>query len=111
MDTMPVVKGTLDLLVLRALADGEKHGFEVTSWIEGRFGGRLEFDESGVYHALYRLERRGLLSAEWGVTVNNRRARYYRLLEAGRSHLAVETERLVKFTDTMVGILTSPGDA
>jgi len=104
-----IVKGTLDLLVLKALDQAEMHGFEITTWIEAKSGGSLEFDESAIYHALYRLEKRGLIEADWGVTANNRRARYYRLLNAGREHLARETEQLVRFTDTMVGILTSPG--
>jgi len=108
MDSLPVVKGTLDLLVLRALTDGDMHGFEVTSWIEAKSGGSLEFDDSAIYHALYRLEKRGLIAADWGVTENNRKARYYQLLKAGREHLEAETDRLVRFADTMVGILTSP---
>lgn len=109
MTTTPVVKGTLDLLVLKALDDAEMHGFEVTSWIEAKSGGSLEFDDSAIYHAFYRLEKRGLIAASWGVTENNRRARYYGLLEAGRGHLAKETDRLVRFTNTMVEILTAPG--
>jgi PadR family transcriptional regulator len=107
-DTLPVVKGTLDLLVLKALTADALHGFEITAWIEDRSGGTLGFDDSAVYHALYRLERRGMISADWGVTENNRRARYYHLTRAGRKHLAVETDRLIRFTDTMVEILTSP---
>jgi PadR family transcriptional regulator PadR len=109
MGDLPIVKGTLDLLVLRALDEDDMHGFQVTSWIEARSGGELQFDESAIYHALYRLEKRGLISADWGVTENNRRARYYHLLGAGRDHLAVETDRLVRYADTMIGILTSPG--
>ena len=108
MDSLPVVKGTLDPLVLKALSGEAMHGFEVTAWIEDRSAGTLEFDDSAVYHALYRLERRLLIGAEWGVTENNRRARYYRLTRAGHRHLASETARLIRFTDTMVDILTSP---
>lgn len=108
MSQLPIVKGTLDLLVLKALAENDMHGFEITSWIETKSDGSLGFDESAVYHALYRLEKRGLISADWGVTENNRRARYYGLLEAGRTHLAEETENLIRYADTMLGILTSP---
>jgi len=107
MSQLPIVKGTLDLLVLKALAEHDMHGFEITSWIEAKSGGSLGFDESAVYHALYRLEKRGLISADWGVTENNRRARYYGLLEAGRTHLEEETENLIRYADTMLGILTS----
>lgn len=110
MGRLPIVKGTLDLLVLKALAESEMHGYEVTSWIEAKSAGALDFDESAVYHALYRLEERGLISAGWGVTENNRRARYYKLLARGRRHLAKETEKLIRYADTMVGILTSGGE-
>lgn len=106
--TLPIVKGTLDLLVLKALAAGSMHGFEITTWIENRSGGTLGFDDSAIYHALYRMEKRGWVEAEWGVTDNNRKARYYGLTKAGRVHLAEETDRLVRFAETMTGILTEP---
>lgn len=109
MPTLPIVRGTLDLLVLKALDDAQMHGYQVTSWIEARSSGSLDFDDSAIYHALYRLERRSLIGAAWGVTENNRRARYYRLLDAGRAHLRAETERLVRYTDTMLTILTGDG--
>jgi transcriptional regulator len=108
MGELNVVKGTLDLLVLKALDTAAMHGFEITSWIEDQSGGSLAFDDSAVYHALYRLEKRGLIAADWGVTENNRRARYYTLRDEGREHLASETDRLVRYADTMVGILTLP---
>ena len=107
MTGLPIVKGTLDLLVLKALDSGAKHGFQVTSWIETRSGGTLEFDESAIYHSLYRLEKRRLISGEWGVTENNRRARYYGLRDQGRAHLSAETANLARFADTMLGILTA----
>lgn len=105
-EPIPVVKGTLDLLALKALARRPMHGFEVTSWIEERSGGRLAFDDSAIYQALYRLEKRGLLVADWGVTANNRRARYYRLTPAGKAHLREETDRLVRYSEIVTGILT-----
>jgi transcriptional regulator len=107
-ELLPVVKGTLDLLVLKALSGRAMHGFEVTTWIEERSDGTLGFDDSAVYHALYRMEKRGLIEADWGVTENNRRARYYAATREGRKHLAGETEKLIRYADTMVGILTGP---
>src|SRR6476620_6019767 len=77
MSRLPVLKGTLDLLVLRALSWTPMHGFEVVSWLERAANGSLEIEDSALYQAVYRLEDRGLLKAEWGVTANNRRARYY----------------------------------
>lgn len=102
---MNVMKGTLDVLVLKALTWGPMHGFEVTAWIEERSGRTLVIDDSGLYQALYRLEARRLILAKWGVTSNNRRARYYQITQPGRAHLADETERLTSYTQTLVGIL------
>ena len=64
---LPVVKGTLDLLALKALAWAPMHGFEVVTWIEQRSRSTLQFDDSAVYQALYRMEKRGLVTAEWGI--------------------------------------------
>ena len=113
-DRMAVVKGTLDVLVLKALAWGPMHGFEVTAWLEARSHGALLLDDSALYQALYRLEGRGLLAAEWGVTENNRRARYYRITPAGRAHLRAETAQWVRYAETVTGVLTdapAPGAA
>lgn len=107
-DTLPLVKGTLDALVLKALSWGPMHGFEITTWLEERSGGRLGVEDSALYHALIRLEERGLIEAEWGVTENNRRARYYRATAAGRAHLRSETARWVQYADAVTGILSSP---
>jgi transcriptional regulator len=106
-----VVKGTLDLLVLKAVSERPLHGFEVTEWIEARTRGTVLFDDSAVYQALYRLEKRRHVRAEWGVTENNRRARYYALTRAGSNHLKAETTRLLRFAETMAEILTSPTQA
>ena len=110
-ERMAVVKGTLDVLVLKALAWGPMHGFEVTAWLEERSQGALLLDDSALYQALYRLEGRGLLAAAWGVTENNRRARYYRITPAGRAHLRAETAQWVRYADTVTGVLTdaAPG--
>ena len=104
---LPVVKGTLDLLALKALQAGPMHGFEVTTWIESRSDGALSFDDSAIYQALYRREKRGLVAAAWGVTANNRRARYYRLTPRGREHLHAETAKLVRYSETVTAILTA----
>ena len=74
-ESLPVVKGTLDVLVLKALSWAPMHGFEVTTWLEDRSGGSLDVEDSALYQAFYRLEERSYVSAEWGVTENNRRAR------------------------------------
>jgi PadR family transcriptional regulator, regulatory protein PadR len=106
-DAMPLVRGTLDALVLKALSWTPMHGFEITSWLEDRSGGELEVNDSALYQALYRMEERGLVRAEWGVTENNRRARYYRITEAGRGFLAEEAERILRYGRTVRGILAA----
>lgn len=107
MSRLPVVKGTLDLLVLRALSWTPMHGFEIVSWLERAGDGSLELEDSALYQAVYRLEERGLLQAEWGVTENNRRARYYKITPAGRTHLRTETKNWVEYAGTVTGILTA----
>ncbi len=107
-DRLTVVKGTLDVLVLRALLWRPMHGFEVSTWLEERSAGALDVDDSALYQALYRLEQRGLIAAEWGVTANNRRARYYRVTAAGEAHLRTETATWVRYAATVTGILTDP---
>jgi PadR family transcriptional regulator, regulatory protein PadR len=110
-DTLPVVKGTLDVLVLKALSWGPMHGFEVTTWLEDRSGGKLDVEDSALYQAFYRLEERNLLVADWGVTENNRRARYYRITSAGRAHLRAQTTQWLRYAQTVSGILTAPARA
>jgi PadR family transcriptional regulator PadR len=106
-EALPVVKGTLDVLVLKALSWGPMHGFEVTAWLESRSGGALEMEDSALYQALYRLEERGLAAAAWGVTENNRRARYYRITAAGRAQLRAQTTQWLRYATMVRGILTS----
>ena len=111
-DALPLVKGTLDMLVLKALSWTPMHGFEITSWLEARSGGTLGVQDSALYQALHRLEARGLAAAEWGVTENNQRARYYRLTDAGRAHLSSGTAQWVRYAATLTDILTAaPGPA
>lgn len=107
---LAVMKGTLDVLVLKALTWSAMHGFEITAWVEQRSGGTLEVEESALYQALYRLEERDLVEARWGVTENNRRARYYQITRAGRQHLERESERLTAYATTLTDILAAhPG--
>jgi PadR family transcriptional regulator, regulatory protein PadR len=102
-----ILKGTLDVLVLKALAWVPMHGFEITSWLEDQAGGVLEVDDSAVYQALYRMEKKGLVRAEWGISEKNRRARFYELTADGRSHLREEAERLLAYGETVRSILTA----
>lgn len=103
---LPVLKGTLDLLVLRALSWTPMHGFEIVTWLERAAGGKLDLEDSALYQAVYRLEERGLLAAEWGVTANNRRARYYTLTTAGRAYLRAETKNWLQYAQVISNVLT-----
>jgi transcriptional regulator len=102
---MALLKGTLDVLVLKTLSWAPMHAFEITSWIEERSTGRVAVDDAALLQALHRLEERKLVTAEWGVTKNGRRARYYRLTNAGRVHFRAESERLVDHFDALVTVL------
>ena len=104
-ENQTLLKGTLDVLVLKTLSWGPMHGVEITTWLEDRSGGTLGVDDSALYHALHRMEERGLVSSEWGVTENNRRARYYRATPAGRAWLKAESERLVDYARTLTTVL------
>jgi transcriptional regulator len=104
---MALLKGTLDVLVLKALSWGPMHGFEITSWLEDRSGGRLDVTDAALLQALHRMEERRLLTAEWGITENGRRARYYRLTARGRATLRAESEALLDYVDALTAVLTA----
>ena len=100
------------MLVLKALSWTPMHGFEITTWLESRSRGALGIQDSALYQAMHRLEGRDLVTAEWGVTENNQRARYYKLTRAGRAHLVAETAQWVRYAETVTGIMTTaPGPA
>jgi transcriptional regulator len=86
-----VLPGTLDLLILKAVSLGKLHGYGVLLRIEQISGGAWQIQQGALYPALYRLEQQGLIDSEWGVSDNNRRAKYYRLTAAGRRRLGEET--------------------
>ena len=106
-----LLQGTLDLLVLKAVSLGKLHGYGVLLRIEQISGGALLIEQGALYPALYRLERQGLLHTEWGVSENNRRAKYYTLTPAGRVRLQKELQswdRLVSAITTALQAKPSP---
>ncbi|HVX40128.1 MAG TPA: PadR family transcriptional regulator [Gemmatimonadaceae bacterium] len=111
MSRLPLLKGTLDLLVLRALNWTPMHGFEIVTWLERAASEGLEIEDSALYQAVYRLEEKGFLEAEWGVTENNRRARYYKITPSGRAHLKAETKNWMQYAGTVTAVLTAGKDA
>ena len=85
-----LLRGTLDLLILKALTWGPRHGYAIAEWVRAVSGGELLVEEGPLYTALHRLERNGWLSGGWGYSDNNRRARYYQLSRRGRQQLRAE---------------------
>jgi PadR family transcriptional regulator, regulatory protein PadR len=100
-----VLQGTLDLLVLKSLALGPMHGWGIAQRIQSLSRNAFEVGQGSIYPALMRLERRGWITAEWGTTENNRRARYYRLTAAGQRQLRQETESWRKYAQAVELVL------
>ncbi|MBC7897153.1 MAG: PadR family transcriptional regulator [Cytophagaceae bacterium] len=96
-DTLELLRGTLDLLILRALKVEPTHGYGVLRWIERATGDELKIEEGSLYPALYRLEKRAWITSEWGLSENNRRARFYSLTRKGRTQLETEVDAFVRF--------------
>jgi transcriptional regulator len=100
-----LLQGTLDLLILKTLRRGSLHGYAIAEFIQQTSADVLRVEEGALYPALHRLELRGLLASEWGVSENNRRAKYYRLTAAGRKQLAEETAHWDRMTAAIARIL------
>ncbi len=106
---LDLLRGTLDLLILKALSWGPRHGLAVLRWIEQTTHERLQIEEGALYPALHRMERKGWLEAEWGITENNRKAKYYRLTPAGRRRLAAEVSRWSRYAEVVQLVLSARG--
>jgi PadR family transcriptional regulator PadR len=102
---LPLLQGSLDLLVLGALASGAMHGYGVATRVRERSAGTLQVEDAALYQALHRLERRGLIAAEWGVSDNNRRARYYELTPAGRKRLRADAANWRRYAQAVSAVL------
>ena len=100
-DPANIVPGTLDLLILKAVSLGQLHGYGVLLRVQQMTQGALTVEQGALYPALYRLERQGLVDTEWGISDNNRRAKFYTLTAAGRKRLREQTEGW----NRMVGIM------
>lgn len=107
-DPLPILRGNLEVLVLKALTTGPLHGYAITDWLEAHAKGNLELLDSALYQALYRLEARRLVKAAWGVTDNHRRARLYHLTDKGRAELRAEAARWHRYAATIGAILSTP---
>ena len=110
-DATELLHGTLDALILKTLAWGPRHGYAIARWLEGLGEDALRIEEGSLYPALYRLERRGWVEAEWGLSETKRRVKLYRLTAAGRERLAVETAQWGRFARAVTRILDAPAEA
>ncbi|HEU4990077.1 MAG TPA: PadR family transcriptional regulator [Gemmatimonadaceae bacterium] len=106
-----ILRGTMDVLILRAVSWGPIHGYGVARWIEQVTGEALKVEEGTLYPALHRLEDRGLIEAEWGLSENNRRARYYSITPSGRKELRRETAAWTRFAQAMAAALAASASA
>src|ERR1043166_640890 len=102
-----LLQGTLELLILKTLSWGPMHGFAVARWIRKTTGDALEIEEGALYPALHRMERRGWIEAEWGVTENNRRAKYYQLTRLGRDQLRREETSWTRYVAAVSKIMAA----
>ena len=102
---LQLVQGTLDLLVLRALSPGPLHGYGIATSLHDWTDGDLAVEDAALYQALHRLDRQGLVEAEWGASENNRRARYYELTPAGRRRLREETATWRRYARAVEAVL------
>jgi transcriptional regulator len=102
-----LLQGTLDMLILRVLSRGDMHGWGIADRIAQGSKQVLSVGEGSLYPALYRLEEQGWIASEWGVSENNRKAKYYRLTKAGRKQLDVEAETWGRITAAIAGVMTA----
>src|SRR3990172_5149411 len=102
---LPLVQGTLDLLVLRTLASGPMHGYAIATAVRECTRGELSIEDAALYQSLHRLDRQRLVDAEWGPSENNRRARFYTLTAAGRKRLREETANWRRYSRAVEAVL------
>ena len=103
-----ILRGTLDLLILKALSWEPAHGYAVARWIEQATNDALAVGEGTLYPALHRLEERGLVTATWGASDANRRAKFYALTKSGRAQLRVETDNWHRYAAAIFAALKAP---
>ena len=104
-DETELLHGTLDTLILKTLSWAPRHGYGIARWIQDATDDALEIGEGSLYPALYRMERKGLIEAEWGVSETGREVKFYRLTTAGRARLKVELAQWTRFTAAVSKIL------
>ena len=100
-----LLHGTLETLILKAIAKGPRHGYAIARWLEEATGDVLQIEDGSLYPALYRMEHRDWIQAEWGTSELGRKAKFYRLTPAGRKRLAVSTTEWARFSAAISKVL------
>jgi PadR family transcriptional regulator PadR len=103
--TVSLLQGTVDLLILRALQQGPLHGYSVTRWVRDRTDGVISMEDAALYQALHRLEAKGWITSEWGLSENNRRAKYYALSPRGRRQLRDEVDSWRRYAEAVFKVI------
>lgn len=105
--SLGVLRGTLDLMILKALEAGPQHGYGISKWIRETSGDAFQVEDGALYPALHRLENRGWIGAEWGTSDNNRPAKFYRLTTMGRRRLREELRTWSRFSEALTRLVES----
>ena len=104
-DDLQLLQGTLDVLVLKTLSWGPRHGYQIAQWIKDTTDAELQVEDRAMYGSLHRMEERGWLEAEWALTENNRKAKYYQLTPEGRKQLAAQAETWGRYAAAVFKVL------
>ena len=107
--TVDLLQGTLDVLILKALSWGPMHGYSVARWLQQTTDDVLSIEEGSLYPALHRMERRGWIASEWGLSENNRRAKYYQLTPQGRQQLRAKSTSWAQYAGAVTKVLAAVG--
>ena len=106
-ERLELLQGTLDVLILKTLSWGPRHGYAVASWLHDTSDDVLRVDEGALYPALHRLESRGWIESEWGLSENNRRAKYYQLTAQGRQQLRAKSTSWARYAAAVTKVLAA----
>jgi PadR family transcriptional regulator, regulatory protein PadR len=104
-DDLQLLQGTLDVLVLKTLSWHPRHGYEIAQWIRDATDAELQVEDRALYVSLHRMEERGWLESEWGITENNRKAKYYQLTREGRRQLATQADTWSRYAAAVFKVL------
>lgn len=104
-ESLGLMQGTVDVLILKTLGWMPMHGYGISVWLKERTKGELVLEDAALYQALHRLERKGLVESEWGVSDLNRRAKFYSITRTGRAHLKAETAAIRRYVNALYKVL------